>query len=117
MRKAGAGRKSEFEVIRKTVRTHFFKIRRKEWADEELSHRAGLRSGCTHCLGSRSSISSSMRSCLSYTLCFSAGAMIFVVVEALIPKSQGNEKNIDTVTNATLEGFGVMMMILDVGLG
>jgi ZIP family zinc transporter len=43
--------------------------------------------------------------------------MIFVVVEALIPKSQGNEKNIDTVTNATLEGFGVMMMILDVGLG
>ena len=53
---------------------------------------------------------------LPYALCFAAGAMIFVVVEELIPESQRNEKNIDTVTMATMAGFGVMM-ILDVALG
>jgi ZIP family zinc transporter len=53
---------------------------------------------------------------LPYALCFAAGAMIFVVVEELIPESQRNEKNIDLVTMATMAGFGVMM-ILDVALG
>jgi ZIP family zinc transporter len=53
---------------------------------------------------------------LPYTLCFAAGAMIFVVTEELIPESQRNERNIDTVTMATMVGFGVMM-ILDVALG
>ncbi|HMA77201.1 MAG TPA: ZIP family metal transporter [Candidatus Krumholzibacteriaceae bacterium] len=53
---------------------------------------------------------------LPYALCFAAGAMIFVVVEELIPESQRKEKNIDTVTMATMAGFGVMM-ILDVALG
>jgi len=57
-----------------------------------------------------------MRGLLPYALCFAAGAMIFVVVEELIPESQRNEKNIDTVTMATMAGFGVMM-ILDVALG
>jgi len=57
-----------------------------------------------------------MRNILPYALCFAAGAMIFVVVEELIPESQRNEKNIDTVTMATMAGFGVMM-ILDVALG
>ena len=47
---------------------------------------------------------------------FAAGAMIFVVVEELIPESQRNPKNIDFVTMATMVGFSVMMM-LDVGLG
>ena len=56
-----------------------------------------------------------MRGLLPYALCFAAGAMIFVVVEELIPESQRNEKNIDTVTMATMAGFGVMM-ILDVGV-
>ena len=57
-----------------------------------------------------------MQNILPYALCFAAGAMIFVVVEELIPESQRNPKNIDTVTVATMVGFTVMM-ILDVALG
>ena len=57
-----------------------------------------------------------MRSILPYALCFAAGAMIFVVVEELIPESQREYKNIDIVTMATMAGFSVMM-ILDVALG
>ncbi|HIJ77886.1 MAG: ZIP family metal transporter [Desulfobulbaceae bacterium] len=57
----------------------------------------------------------SMQSILPYALCFAAGAMIFVVIEELIPESQQNQKNIDLVTMATLAGFTVMM-ILDVAL-
>jgi ZIP family zinc transporter len=53
---------------------------------------------------------------LPYALCFAAGAMIFVVVEELIPESQRREENIDLVTMATMTGFSVMMM-LDLGLG
>ncbi|MBU1538098.1 ZIP family metal transporter, partial [Myxococcota bacterium] len=41
---------------------------------------------------------------LPYALCFAAGAMIFVVVEELIPESQRNEENIDMVTMATMAG-------------
>lgn len=58
----------------------------------------------------------SMRSVLPYALCFAAGAMIFVVVEELIPESQRREANIDVVTMATMAGFAVMM-VLDVALG
>ncbi len=57
-----------------------------------------------------------MQNILPYALCFAAGAMIFVVVEELIPESQRNEANIDMVTMATMAGFAVMM-ILDVALG
>ncbi|PHR28086.1 MAG: ZIP family metal transporter [Desulfotalea sp.] len=57
-----------------------------------------------------------MQNILPYALCFAAGAMIFVVVEELIPESQRNYKNIDFVTMATMVGFSVMMM-LDVALG
>jgi ZIP family zinc transporter len=53
---------------------------------------------------------------LPYALCFAAGAMIFVVVEELIPESQRREASIDLVTMATMAGFTVMM-ILDVALG
>ncbi len=52
---------------------------------------------------------------LPYALSFAAGAMIFVVVEELIPESQLN-KNTDLATLGTLVGFTVMM-ILDVALG
>ena len=52
---------------------------------------------------------------LPYFLSFAAGAMIFVVVEELIPESQaGEHSNIGTVGVAI--GF-VIMMILDVALG
>ena len=57
-----------------------------------------------------------MQNILPYALCFAAGAMIFVVVEELIPESQRNEANIDLVTMATMSGFSIMM-ILDVALG
>lgn len=52
---------------------------------------------------------------LPYALSFAAGAMIFVVVEELIPESQLN-RNTDIATLGTLGGFTVMM-ILDVALG
>lgn len=57
-----------------------------------------------------------MQPVLPYALCFAAGAMIFVVVEELIPESQRDPKNIDLVTMTTMIGFSVMM-ILDVALG
>ncbi len=57
-----------------------------------------------------------MQHLLPYALCFAAGAMIFVVVEELIPESQSKPEHIDTVTMATMLGF-TAMMILDVGLG
>ncbi len=52
---------------------------------------------------------------LPYALAFAAGAMIYVVVEELIPEAQLG-KNTDLVTMATMVGFTVMM-ILDVALG
>jgi len=57
-----------------------------------------------------------MQSILPFTLCFAAGAMIFVVVEELIPESQRTPAHIDQVTITTMIGFAVMM-ILDVALG
>ncbi len=57
-----------------------------------------------------------MQNILPYALCFAAGAMIFVVVEELIPESQRKYENIDLVTMTTMLGFTVMM-ILDVALG
>jgi zinc transporter, ZIP family len=57
-----------------------------------------------------------MQHILPYALCFAAGAMIFVVVEEMIPESQRKYENIDLVTMATMIGFSVMM-ILDVALG
>lgn len=55
-----------------------------------------------------------MSAILPYALSFAAGAMIFVVVEELIPESQ-RSGNTDLATLATLIGFSVMMT-LDVGL-
>lgn len=52
---------------------------------------------------------------LPYALSFAAGAMIFVVVEELIPESQLHG-NTDMATLGTLLGFTVMM-ILDVAFG
>lgn len=52
---------------------------------------------------------------LPYALAFAAGAMIFVVVEELIPESQA-EGGSDLATVGCLVGFGVMMA-LDVALG
>ena len=52
---------------------------------------------------------------LPYLLSFAAGAMLYVVVEELIPEmSQGEHSNIGTISFAV--GFS-LMMILDVALG
>lgn len=56
-----------------------------------------------------------MEPLLPYALSFAAGAMIFVVVEELIPESQLGD-NGDIATAGLLIGFTVMM-ILDVALG
>lgn len=56
-----------------------------------------------------------MRPILPYALAFAAGAMIFVVVEELIPESQDGD-GADLATLGTMVGFAVMMM-LDVALG
>lgn len=55
------------------------------------------------------------RPLLPYALSFAAGAMIFVVVEELIPESQ-HGGNTDFATMGTILGF-IVMMILDVALG
>jgi ZIP family zinc transporter len=56
-----------------------------------------------------------VRPMLPYALAFAAGAMIFVVIEELIPESQLSD-NTDVATIGTLAGFTVMMA-LDVALG
>jgi ZIP family zinc transporter len=58
---------------------------------------------------------SAMQPILPYALAFAAGAMIFVVVEELIPESQRNGFS-DTATSGALGGFA-LMMVLDVALG
>ena len=56
-----------------------------------------------------------MRPILPYALAFAAGAMIFVVVEEVVPESQSGG-NTDVATLAAMIGFAVMMT-LDVALG
>lgn len=52
---------------------------------------------------------------LPYALAFAAGAMIYVVIEELIPESQ-QHGNTDIATLGTMVGF-CLMMVLDVALG
>lgn len=60
-------------------------------------------------------LTSIIQPALPYLLSFAAGAMIYVVIEELIPEAQtGDHSNIGTIGAAV--GF-VVMMILDVALG
>jgi ZIP family zinc transporter len=52
---------------------------------------------------------------LPYALAFAAGAMIFVVIEEVVPETQ-RDKNTDIATLGLILGF-IVMMTLDVGLG
>ena len=52
---------------------------------------------------------------LPYALAFAAGAMIFIVVEEVIPETQ-QDKNTDIATLGFIGGF-IVMMSLDVALG
>lgn len=59
---------------------------------------------------------SQMQKILAFSLAFAAGAMIFVVVEELIPESQAKEDHRELVTIFTIAGLCVMLA-LDVLLG
>ncbi len=52
---------------------------------------------------------------LPYALAFAAGAMIYVVIEEVVPETQ-LEKNTDLATMGLIVGF-IVMMVLDVALG
>ena len=52
---------------------------------------------------------------LPYALAFAAGAMIYVVIEEVVPETQ-LDKNTDLATMGLIFGF-IVMMILDVALG
>ncbi|MFM9984587.1 MAG: ZIP family metal transporter [Flavobacteriales bacterium] len=56
-----------------------------------------------------------MQPILPYALAFAAGAMIYVVIEEVIPETQ-LERSTDIATLGFIGGFLIMMM-LDVGLG
>lgn len=56
-----------------------------------------------------------IRPLLPYALSFAAGAMIYVVVEELVPESQAR-KHSDLPTVGAMAGFA-LMMLLDVALG
>ena len=77
----------------------------------------GLLSGVVEPLGALATVllTSLVEPVLPYILSFAAGAMIYVVVEELIPESQaGEHSNIGTIGVAL--GFA-LMLILDVALG
>jgi ZIP family zinc transporter len=56
-----------------------------------------------------------MQAVLPYALAFAAGAMIYVVVEEVIPETQ-QDKYTDFATLGFIGGF-IVMMVLDVALG
>ena len=89
---------------------------KSEGASKPRAFLYGALSGIVEPLGAAITIllTSTITPLLPYFLSFAAGAMIYVVVEELIPESQaGDHSNIGTIGVAI--GF-VIMMILDVAL-
>ncbi len=77
----------------------------------------GTLSGTVEPLGAMATLALAVHisAALPYLLAFAAGAMLYVVVEELIPESaQGTHSDIGTIGFAT--GF-ILMMVLDVALG
>lgn len=89
----------------------------KEAAGRKKAFTYGMLSGIVEPLGAilMLALSEVLGPALPYLLSFAAGAMIYVVVEELIPESaQGEHSNVATLGFAA--GF-VVMMVLDVALG
>lgn len=90
---------------------------RAEGVSKPKSFLYGVLSGAVEPIGALLTIAfaSFIMPLLPYLLSFAAGAMIYVVVEELIPEmSEGEHSNVGTLLFAA--GF-VLMMILDVALG
>ncbi len=90
---------------------------RAEGMGKGRSFLSGVLSGAVEPIGAALTIMAAQHviPALPYLLSFAAGAMLYVVVEELIPEmSQGRHSNIGTVFFAV--GFSIMMM-LDVALG
>lgn len=90
---------------------------RSEGMSRGRSFAAGVLSGIVEPIGGAATIllAECITRVLPYMLSFAAGAMIYVVVEELIPESQnGEHSNIGTIGAAL--GF-TLMMVLDVALG
>lgn len=90
---------------------------RTEGVSKPKSFLYGVLSGAVEPIGALLTIAfaSVIMPLLPYLLSFAAGAMIYVVVEELIPEmSEGEHSNVGTLLFAA--GF-VLMMILDVALG
>ena len=90
---------------------------RAEGMNRGQAFRSGLLSGAVEPIGAGLTLLAAQQivPALPYLLSFAAGAMLYVVVEELIPEmSQGEHSNIGTVFFAV--GFS-MMMVLDVALG
>lgn len=79
---------------------------------------AGVFSGVVEPAGAALTIllAEQMINLLPYFLSFAAGAMIFVVIEDLIPEAQGEKDRFHLGTAGTVLGF-VLMMALDIALG
>ena len=90
---------------------------RAEGVSKPKSFLYGVLSGAVEPVGALLTIAfaSVLMPLLPYLLSFAAGAMIYVVVEELIPEmSEGEHSNVGTILYAA--GF-TLMMILDVALG
>ena len=90
---------------------------RAEGLKKSRAFAGGVLSGAVEPVGALLTILAAERivPAMPYFLSFAAGAMLYVVVEELIPEmSQGKHSNVGTVFFAL--GFSVMMM-LDVALG
>ena len=90
---------------------------RAEGESEEKAFLGGVLSGVVEPIGAVLTMIAAQQITLAlpYLLSFAAGAMLYVVVEELIPEmSQGQHSNIGTIFFAV--GFS-LMMILDVALG
>lgn len=89
----------------------------KEEAGKGKAFLLGMLSGIVEPIAAALALlmASSITPFIPYTLAFAAGAMVYVVVEELIPESaQGSHSNMGTIGFSV--GF-VIMMILDVTLG